>query len=200
MRREPRRPILLRGIALAALAALVAGAGAGAGTLACGKGANGPGRDLPPYTGHSADLFDDGIDPDAVGFQVAAGAAPMSDTRLRERTQTGDAVVRVRVLTVTDKREDKRHTWQLGMHTLEHMAGAGPLDTDFTLEVEDTDPGAPMVHAFEGGLVGKTFVAFVRAFARAGAPDEWDEHFHLAGDTASVKDAVQAAVLLQQVR
>jgi hypothetical protein len=194
MRREPRRPVLLRGVALAGLAAMLASA------PACGKGANGPGRDLPPYTGHSADLFDDGIDPDAVGFQVAAGAPPMSDTRLRERTQTGDAVVRVRVLTVTDKREDKRHTWQLGMHTLEHMAGAGPLDSDFTLEVEDTDPGAPMVHAFEGGLVGKTFVAFVRAFGRAGAPDEWDEHFHLAGDTAAVKDAVQAAVLLQQVR
>jgi hypothetical protein len=181
-------------LALAALAAVLAS------TPACGKGANGPGRDLPPYNGHSADLFDDGIDPDAVGFQVASGAPPMSDTRLRERTQTGDAVVRVRVLTVTDKREDKRHTWQLGMHTLEHMAGAGPLDADFTLEVEDTDPGAPMVHAFEAGLVGKTFVAFVRAFARAGAPDEWDEHFHLAGDTPAVKQAVQSAVLLQQVR
>jgi hypothetical protein len=184
----------LRAVALAGLAALATG------TPACGKGANGPGRDLPPYTGHSADLFDDGIDPDAVGFQVAGGEPPMSDKRLRERTQTGDAVVRVRVLTVTDKREDKRHTWQLGMHTLEHMAGTGPLDDDFTLEVEDTDPGAPMVHAFEGGLVGKKFVAFVRAFARAGAPDEWDEHFHLAGDTAAVKQAVQSAVLLQQVR
>jgi hypothetical protein len=194
MRRERRRPVLLRGAALAGLAALLAGA------PACGKGANGPGRDLPPYTGHSVDLFDDGIEPDAVGFQVAPGAPPMSDTRLRERTQTGDAVVRARVLTVTDKREDKHHTWQLGMHTLEHMAGAGPLGNDFTLEVEDTDPGAPMVHAFEGGLVGKTFFAFVRAFARAGAPDEWDEHFHLAGDTAAVKEAVQAAVLLQQVR
>jgi len=191
MRRARRCPVL----ALAGLVAVLA-------TSACGKGANGPGRDLPPYTGHSVDLFDDGIDPDAVGFQVAPGAPPMSDTRLRERTQTGDAVVRVRVLTVTDKREEKRHTWQLGMHTLEHMAGAGPLDDDFTLEVEDTDPGAPMVHAFEAGLVGKTFVAFVRAFARAGPPpaDEWDEHFHLAADTPAVKQAVQAAVLLQQVR
>jgi hypothetical protein len=195
MRRARRCPVpALAGLAAALLA------GVGAATLACGKGANGPGRDLPPYNGHSVDLFDDGIEPDAVGFQVAPGAPPMSDTRLRERTQIGDAVVRVRVLTVTDKREDTRHTWQLGMHTLEHMAGAGPLDDDFTLEVEDTDPGAPMVHAFEGKLVGKTFVAFVRAFARQGAPDEWDEHFHLAGDTAAVKQAVQSAVLLQQVR
>jgi hypothetical protein len=179
---------------LAGLAAVVVA------TAACGKGASGPGRDLPPYNGHSVDLFDDGIDPDAVGFQVAPGEPPMSDTRLRERTQTGDAVVRARVMTVTEKREEKRHTWQLGMHTLERLAGSGPLDDDFTVEVEDTDPGAPMVHAFEGGLVGKTFVAFVRAFARAGEPDEWDEHFHLAADSAAVKQAVQAAVLLQQVR
>jgi hypothetical protein len=180
-------------LALAGLAAFLA-------TSACGKGANGPGRDLPPYTGHSADLFDDGIDADAVGFQVAAGAAPMSDTRLRERTQTGDAVVRVRVLTVTDKREDKRHTWQLGMHTLERLAGSGTLDPDFTLEVEDTDPGAPMVQAFQGHMVGSAFVAFVRAFASPVAADQWDEHFHLAADTPGVKEAVQAAVLLQQVR
>lgn len=180
--------------ALVAVLALALGAGG------CGKGANGPGRDLPPYTGHSVDLFDDGIDPDAVGFQVAPGAPPMSDTRLRERTQTGDAVVRVRVLTVTEKREDRRHTWQLGMHTLERLAGSGPLDDDFTLEVEDTDPGAPMVHAFEGGLVGKSFVAFVRAFASPVSAGDWDEHFHLASDTPAVKQAVQAAVLLQQVR
>lgn len=171
-----------------------------AGTLGCGKGASGPGRDLPPYTGHSVDLFDDGIDPDAVGFQVAPGAPPMSDTRLRERTQTGDAVVCARVLTVTEKKEEKRHTWQLGMHTVERLAGSGPLDDDFTLEVEDTDPGAPMVHAFQGGLVGKTFVAFVRAFASPVVADEWDEHFHLASDTPGVKQAVQSAVLLQQVR
>lgn len=169
--------------------------------VACGgKGANGPGSNLPPYNGHSADLFDDGIDPDAVGFQVAAGTPPMSDTRLRERTQTGDAVVRVRVLTVTEKREEKRHTWQLGMHTLERLTGETPPDTDFTLEVEDSDPGAPMVHAFEGGLVGKTFVAFVRAFASNVSAGDWDEHFHLAADTPAVKQAVQSAVLLQQVR
>ncbi|HEX8790405.1 MAG TPA: cobalamin ABC transporter substrate-binding protein [Polyangiaceae bacterium] len=183
-----------RGFAIAGVLAVLAA------PLGCGKGANGPGRDLPPYTGHSADLFDDGIDPDAVGFQVDPGPPPMSDTRLRERTQTGDAVVRARVLTVTEKREEKRHTWQLGMHTVERLAGSGPLDDDFTLEVEDTDPGAPMVHAFQGGLVSKTFVAFVRAFASPVAADEWDEHFHLAADTPGVKQAVQSAVLLQQVR
>lgn len=189
-------------VAVAGFAAVLAAAG-------CGRAANGPGRDLPPYSGHAVELFDDGIDPDAVGFQVAPGEPPMSDTRLRERTQTGDAVVRARVLTVTEKREDTRHSWQLGMHTVERLAGSGPLDNDFTLEVEDTDPGAPMVHAFSGHLVGTTFVVFARAFTRgtgapsAGAPppsDDWDEHFHLAADTPAVRQAVQAAVLLQQVR
>lgn len=194
MRRAPCLAVVRGPLPALAVAAVLAA------TPACGKGATGPGQNLPPYTGHAVDLFDDGIDPDAVGFQVAPGEPPMSDTRLRERTQTGDAVVRARVLTVTEKREERRHTWQLGMHTVEHLAGSGPLDDNFTLEVEDTDPGAPMVHAFEGGLVGKTFVAFVRAFASAVAADEWDEHFHLAADSPAVKQAVQAAVLLQQVR
>ncbi len=170
------------------------------GASACGKGANGPERDYPPYTGRSVELFDDGIDPIAVGYQLEPGPSPSTDAKLRERVQTGDAVVRARVVTVTSKKEDNGRSWQLGLHMLERLAGTAPADADFALDVESTDPGAGMVKAFESTLVGATFVVSMRTFAHAGSPGDADLHFHLSADKADVLAAVKEATLLQQVK
>lgn len=170
--------------------------------LGCGgaaTGAQSPGRPLPPYGGHDAVLFDDGIEPTAIGYPMSDGASPLRDNLLRERTEVGDAVVRARVTTVTSKQEDRGRSWQLGFHALEHLAGSGPLDADFTLQVDATDPAAGIVKAYENRLIGATFVVFVREFARPGA-DEGDWHYHIAADQKDELDAVRAAVLLQQVR
>jgi hypothetical protein len=170
------------------------------GTACGGKGANGPGKDYPAYTGRAEDLFDDGIDPIAVGYQLEPGPAPSTDAKLRERVQTCDAVVRARVVTVTSKKEDNGRSWQLGLHLLERLAGTGPVDPDFALDVESTDPGAGMVKAFESTLVGATFVVSIRTFAHAGSPGDADLHFHLSADKADVLAAVKEATLLQQVK
>lgn len=172
--------------------------------VACGggtPGATGPERPLPPYTGHAAELFDDAIEPIAVGYPDAA-ANPAADTRLRERTQTGDAVVRARVMTVTSKEEDSGRSWQMGFHTVNRLGGAGPLDTDFALSVGPHDPAAGIVKAFESRLVGKTFVVFVREFAHEGAPpgERGDLRFHVAPDSPDEQQAVNAAILAQEVR
>src|SRR5579884_3938252 len=83
--------------ALAASLAAAPLAACGGGT----PGARSPDRPLPPYTGHAVDLFDDGIEPSAVGYPTDQGVNPAGDARLRERTQTGDEVVLARVTTVT---------------------------------------------------------------------------------------------------
>lgn len=169
--------------------------------LGCGgKGANAPGREYPPYTGHAVELFDDGIDAIAVGYQLEPGPPPATDAKLRERVQTADAVLRARVVTVTDKREDNGRSWQLGMRTLAVLNGGSPPPGDFTVEVEATDPGSGMVRAFEGSLVNATFVVFVRTFGHPGLLTEPELHFHLAADKADVLDAIKQAALLQQVK
>jgi hypothetical protein len=172
-------------------------------TAACG-GASGdlrPDRPLPPYGGHAAELFDDAIEPNAVGYPMEAGSSPLSDNRVRERTQIGDAVVRARVTTVTSKVEDRGRSWQLGFHTMERLAGSGPLEKDFTLTVASTDPASGIVHGFEARLIGTLVVAFVREFARPGAPpgEPGDIRFHLAADSADEQKAVKAAQL-EEVR
>jgi len=176
-----------------------------AGTLAsCGGGtpdARNPDRPLPPYIGHATELFDDGIEPTAVGFPMDPSGSPLGDTRVRERTQTGDAVVRARVRTVTSKVEDRGLSWQIGFHFVERLGGTGPLEADFTLPVLASDPAAGIVHAFEARLIGKTFIVFVREFSHAGSPqgDPGDLRFHVAADSADEAKAVKAGVLLEEV-
>jgi hypothetical protein len=164
--------------------------------------AQSPVRVLPPYLGRATELFDDGIEPTAVGFPLDPSDSPLADTRVRERTQTGDAVVRARVRTVTSKVEGGRRSWQLGLRVLDHLAGSGPLDPDFTLSVLPSDPAAGIVRGFEAGLIGKTFIVFVREFSHAGAlpGDPGDLRYHVAGETPDELGAVRAAVLLDRVR
>lgn len=175
------------------------------GLVACGGGAQGGrGADhpLPPYAGHAVELFDDGIEPLAVGYPMDTNAPPEGDTRVRERSQTGDAVVRATVMTVTSKVEDSGRSWQIGLHAMERLGGSGPLDADFTLTVAPHDPAAGIVQAFEARMIGKSVIAFVREFAREGAPpgEAGDLRFHIAADSADEQRAVMAAILAQQVR
>ena len=190
-----RRPSLTSPVTLVSLVV---------GLAACGGGnleVRNPDRPLPPYVGHSTELFDDGIEPPAVGYPMDAGGSPQTDTRVRERTQTGDAVVRARVRTVTSKVEDRGHSFQLGLHVVERLGGSGPLETDFTLPVAESDPAAGIVRAFDARLIGKTFVVFVREFSHPGAPEgeAGDLRFHVAADSADELKAVKAAVTSEQV-
>ncbi len=159
---------------------------------------------MPLYSGHSAELFDDAIEPGAVGYGGAYRASePKNDTLLRERTQNGDAVVRARVVTVTSSPEDNGHSWQIGLRTLETLAGKRPPDGDFTLRVEGQGPAAGIVRALEARLVGATFVVFVREFdaAKGGGQEvETQLHFHLGKDDADELGAVRQASLLGDVR
>jgi hypothetical protein len=175
------------------------------GLLACGGGTPGardPGRPLPPYNGHATELFDDAIEPMAVGYPMDTTASPQGDTRVRERTQTGDAVVRARVMTVTSKVEDSGRSWQIGLHIVDRLGGAGPLENEFTLVVAPHGAAAGIVQAFEARLIGKVFIVFVREFSHEGAPpgEAGDLRFHVAADSPDEQKAVNAAILAQEVR
>jgi hypothetical protein len=178
--------------------------------VACGGAApeaEGPKRDLPPFTGRPTELFDDKIEPGALGAQLgvidpggASRGTVRTDSLLNERTRQADAVVRARVTTVTANRETVGARWQIGLRTMERLAGAGPLGQEFTLQVGATDPSAGVLRAFESRLIGSTFVALVRKFAQTSPGGETQLHFHVASDSKAELEAVHAAVLLGSVR
>jgi hypothetical protein len=160
---------------------------------------------LLPYAGRATELFDDVIEPAAVGYGGAdTGGSPKDNALLRERTQTGDAVVRARVVTVTSEPEAHGDEWRIGLKTLETVAGKHPPEGEFTFVVQGSTPAAGIVRTLEARLIGSTFVVFLRQFERArkdaAEGSAAQLHFHFAKDDKDELGAVREASLLGEVR
>lgn len=177
-------------VAVLALLLLALGCGGG-------KNADSPSRALVPYSGRQAELFDDSIEPAAVGLDFDKGYAPRVDRTLRERAQVADSVLRVRVSTVTAKTNGPHITYQLGLHAVERIGGR-VLPENFTVQIHESSESHGILKNLESRLVGYGFVAFVREFATSAG--ERELHFHLAPDTKEVKTAVGDALLLGELK
>lgn len=159
-----------------------------------GPGAGSRSRPLPSYAGHALELYDDAIDPSAVGLDYQKSYVARTDAKLRERTQVSDAVLRVRVSTVTTKRDGPESTYQLGLHTVAQLSGSHPPPPDFTVRIDRSSESHGILRNFESRMVGYAFVAFVREFVRPDGDPEL--HFHLAADTREVTAAIADAIAL----
>jgi hypothetical protein len=152
---------------------------------------------LPRWEGHAQQLFDDNIDPAAVGLSLE-GPSPRSDPFLRERAQTGDVVSRVRVQTVTVDSVGDQVTYhlsiQIGVPTL---AQAKTPERSFELSIKPTSRAFGIAKAFDARLRGATFIGFIQRFA--GEDGEAEIHWHLSADTAEVAAAVKEAVALREL-
>ena len=157
-------------------------------------GAQSPHRPLPAYAGHTAEVFDDSIESAAAGISLDLHVDPNLDPKLRERTQTADAVVRVRATTVTAKPEESGTRFTIGLKTVEMVTGHFPPGDTFEIGVGPASPSSGIMKSLDGRLVGKSFVGFVRTFVRSDGDQEI--HFHLAPDTKEEVLAVRNAVAL----
>ena len=169
----------------------------GLAALGCGgPDANAPGRPLPPYTGHATEVFDDAIEAAAVGLNLDdLGPSSRTDPQLRERTQTGDAVVRVKIETVTASDDTDSIKYTIGLRVVQVLTGDHPPSEQFSVIVNKSSPASGIVKGFDERLGGKSFVAFVREFQQG---DERRVHFHYAPDTKEVIAAVKEAVDLAE--
>jgi hypothetical protein len=171
-----------------------------AASLGCGPAGSGAAspaneRKLPPYSGHATELFDDAIEARAVGLELEQTSTPRSDPRTRERSQVADVVVRARVDTVTGKVEGPETSYQVGFKVIDTLTGKHPVGETFAIRLDKNSPSIGILRSFEGRLVGKTMVVFVRAFVRADAEQEL--HVHVAPDAKDVLDAVHDAMVLE---
>jgi hypothetical protein len=165
--------------------------------MACGGAASGANRPVPPYSGHTADLFDDVIEARAVGLDPEASGSAKGDPVVRERVQLADATVRVRVDTITVKQEETGASYQVGFRVLDKLAGVHPPGETFTVKIDKGGPSAGILRSYETQLVGKRFIAFVRLFAKSDGDREY--HFHLSPDSKDVAQAVQQATVLENM-
>lgn len=187
-------PSLSRFSVLALVAGLaVAGSGCGPSQPSNTGGAAG----LPKWEGHARQVWDDNIDPAAVGLSMD-GPSPRSDPFLRERAQTSDVVARVRVQTVTVDSVGDQKTYHLGVQVgIPTLTEAKVPDRNFELLIRPSSGAFGIARAFDARLRGQTFIGFIHRFG--GDDGETVIHWHLAPDTAEVATAVKEAVALREI-
>jgi len=151
---------------------------------------------LPPWLGHDQTVFDDGIDPEAVGLSME-GRSPRGDPLLRERALTADVVARVKVTTVTVDSVGDASTVHLGILVGEQLKAPKIPDPRFELLIRSSGRAFGIAKAFDARLQGLIFVGFLKRFAGPGGEPEI--HWHLSADTPEVVAAVKDAVALAEL-
>jgi len=159
------------------------------------SGASGSRQNLPAYTGESTKLFDDRIDSNSVGLADVA-TKPRTDAVLRARTQSSDAVARVRVSTVTVDVSGGKPAYHLNLAIVDPLSRRRLGEKSIEIFVGSESPSFGIIKWLDTRLMGHTFIAFFRRFA---GPDDPVVRFHLSADNAEVLAAVRDADTLSEV-
>lgn len=153
---------------------------------------------LPPWDERARAVFDDNIDPAAVGYTMDTPSA-RADKFLRERAQTAELVARMRVQTVTIDTIGDDSTYHLGVQVGSPTLAPNPKIEDRTLElvIRPASPAFGVAKALDQRMQGVTFIGFVHRYASADG-SEVELHWHMSPDTGEVAGAVKEAVALAE--
>lgn len=137
----------------------------------------------PEYTDADATLFDDTLAPEVLGGSaMAATGRPLA-----ERAEAADAILRVRVTTVTSQDASGTPAYTLVLAPVGPPL-AGPRESEpLSVQVLADSPAYPLVRAIDSELVGTTFILLYRRYNEAGRVAL---HWHGVPDT----DAERASI------
>jgi hypothetical protein len=184
-----RAGALALGVAVCALTP-----GCGAGALNAGEGSA---NALSAWDEHAQNVFDDNIEPAAVGLTMDA-TNPRSDPLLRERARSAEMVARLNVSTVTVETLAQKVTYRLVVQVVPPPFNTPTIsDTSFELVVGPGARSYGITRAFDTRLRGTSFIGFLRRFAGEGG--EPAVHWHLSPDSAEVAAAVRDALALAEL-
>jgi hypothetical protein len=155
-----------------------------------------PANAFPPYQGQATTLFDDRIDPNAVGLADVA-SKPRTDPVLRARAQNAEAVARARVATVSVDSAAGRPMYRLSLDLRDgSISRRGFTEDRVEIAVRPDSPAFGVVKWLDTRLIGRTFIAFFRRYA---GTEEVELRFHLSADDPEVLAAVKEAAALGEI-
>jgi hypothetical protein len=128
-------------------------------------------------------------------FGLPAEVPPERDPKLSGRTNHADAVVRVRVATVSEQLLAGTQGFTIVLTVepppLRGTAPDGPLE----LQLSRGSPSLAMVQAQGSALVGRRFIIFLKRYSHRGEPEL---HWYGEGDTPAFAEAVERAKALDE--
>jgi hypothetical protein len=178
------------GLALCGVASACGAAG--------GMAGDGSARSLPVWDAQAREVFDDNIEPAAVGLTME-GKTVRNDPLLRERARSADLVARVRVSTVTVETLEQKVTYRLVVQVVPPPFNTPAISgTSFEIAVGPEAHAYGIAKAFDTRLRGASFIGFLRYFA-GGEGGEPEVHWHFSPDSAEVAAAVRDALALAEL-
>jgi hypothetical protein len=167
-------------------------------STACGSRAAAaqPPQNFPIYAGNATQLFDDRIDPTAVGLADVT-ENPRTDAVLRARTQGAEVAGRTRVSTVSVDSVGGSPVYRLRFTFVEPpLVSRGFSGDQIEIAVRDDSPAFGIVKWLDTKLIGHSFVGFFHRFAGNYEPQV---RFHLSPDNPQVLGAVRDASALSEL-
>ncbi len=180
----------LRAVAIALAAALASACGAEEPRAPVSSAAP-----LEPWVGEFQGLFDDTIEPAAVGLShdgVAASESPL----LALRTRQAELVARMRLQTLTRDTRDETSSYALTFEVGQPPLRAGLVEPTIELRLAEGSQAFELVSSVENTLRGRVFVGFVRRFRGEDGPEL---HWHMTADSADVHQAVSVAATFDEL-
>ena len=152
-------------------------------------------RSNAPWEGRLKNLFDDSVDPSAVG--LAGTSASNAGGAVAARAEEADFIVHVRVGTITTEGSGNAMRYLITLRVVgDPVAGPRPPSDTIQITVAKINPTFGIVQAKDLALAGKHFIAFLREFDQN---DTTVVHWHLARDAQDVVDAARKGAVLSEL-
>jgi hypothetical protein len=143
---------------------------------------------LPAFGPADAALFDDRLVLEPV-LESSYRADPR--TRLEERVRRADAVLRVRVATITRASANQGLLYSLVVRALPPALAGELPEAPLTLTVTSADPGFSAVRQLDTRLVAKTLVLFLKRYN--GGPRQGTLRWHAEPDSPELHMLIRRA-------
>ncbi len=149
---------------------------------------------LPEYTPGEAAIFGDDLSPSVFGLPTEVPIE--KDGRLEDWVRDADAVVRVRVATVSQEELAGKKAFALSLSVEPEPLKGRIQENPLEIQLGPSSPALSQVLTAGTQFVGRRFVLFVKRYARQGEPEL---HWHGEGDTPAFHQAFERTNALDEV-
>jgi hypothetical protein len=150
---------------------------------------------LPEYTPEEASLFGDELTPSVFGLP---SELPIDqDPKLGSRLRRADAVLKVRVETVSEETLAGAKGYSLALAVEPGGVRGSSPENPLEIQLSTGSPSLAQIQTEGAQFVGHRFVLFVKRYSRDGEPEL---HWHGEGDTPAFQHAVARSNALDELQ
>jgi hypothetical protein len=150
---------------------------------------------LPAYTGASVKLYNDSIEPSALGLSLDK-VSFKNDAVFRERVQQADVVSEVTITTVTIGKTEEKSVYFLQFEPQQGYTKQGLAADMIDLRVADGEGAYPLLNMIQTRARGRKFIGMWKRFREGNVATL---HWYFAPDNEDTVAAVKEALTLREL-